>query len=72
MPGLGLATSVHAVPLKCSMRVSAVLPEWYWPTAHTSVGEAAATPRNWFWLARGDGASNGDAVAGASDHAVPL
>src|SRR5258708_2755466 len=41
VPGLGLDTTVHALPFQCSTSVLALL---YDPTAHTSPVDTAATP----------------------------
>src|SRR5215471_4243242 len=56
VPGLGLGTTDHAVPSKCSIRVLnlPLLPVWV-PTAQTSEGETAVTADNmsaapaWGW-----------------------
>src|SRR6476646_9163095 len=62
-PGLGLATTAHAVPFQCSTSVRLALPEKYMPTAHTSLAATAVTPKSW-----------SDTLALAlvtMDHAVP-
>jgi hypothetical protein len=44
-PGLGLVTTLHAVPSQCSASVVTPAPGADEPTVHASVADAADTPR---------------------------
>src|SRR5438034_1167256 len=43
-PGRGISTTVHSIPSQCSTNAWSSVPDQEYPTAHTSLGDTAATP----------------------------